>query len=113
MLTLSSRKLALACFVATLANFLRCDAFRPLTSPLRFISTIRMSANVPKPPAPGYSMPDQPARFAKGKADGNKRMLDIDSMYNPSFLKGKKVLVTGGNRGLGLAIAKELSAQGK
>ena len=43
---------------------------------------------------------------------GNKRMLEIDSFYSPSYLKGKSVLVTGGNRGLGLAITNELVKQG-
>ena len=46
-----------------------------------------------------YTIPDQPARFAKAKAENNKRVLDIDSLYDPSFLKGKVALVTGGNRG--------------
>lgn len=39
-------------------------------------------------------------------------MLEIDSFYKPEYLKGKRVLVTGGNRGLGLAITKELIKQG-
>lgn len=59
-----------------------------------------------------YSIPDQPARFAKGKAEKNTRMLDIDKLYKPEFLKGKVVVVTGGNRGLGLAIVQELVKQG-
>jgi hypothetical protein len=59
-----------------------------------------------------YSLADQPARFAKGKSENSKRMLDIDSLYDPSFLKDKTVLVTGGNRGLGLAITQELVKQG-
>ena len=57
-----------------------------------------------------FSIADQPARFAKDKAAGNKRVLDIDSIFDGSQLKGKVVLVTGGNRGVGLALVKELSA---
>eukprot|EP00798_Chlamydomonas_sp_ICE-L_P007846 gene7846-1051_t len=59
-----------------------------------------------------YSMPDQPARFAKAKAEDNKRFLDIDSVYEPSFIKDKVVLVTGGKRGLGLALVEELVSKG-
>ena len=33
-------------------------------------------------------------------------------MYDGSFLKGRVALVTGGNRGLGLAITEELVKQG-
>jgi NAD(P)-dependent dehydrogenase (short-subunit alcohol dehydrogenase family) len=58
-----------------------------------------------------YSIADQPKRFAQAKAENNKRVLDIDSVYKPDF-KGKTVLITGGNRGLGLAFAKELISQG-
>ena len=63
-------------------------------------------------PREGYSKADQVARFAAAKAEGNQRFLDIDSVFDGSYLKGKRVLVTGGNQGLGLAIVKELSAQG-
>jgi len=59
-----------------------------------------------------YSDPDQPARFAKAKKEDNKRYLDITSVYDGSFLKGKRVAVTGANRGLGLALATEASEQG-
>ena len=48
----------------------------------------------------GYSIPDQPARFAQAKSSQNARFLDIESLYDPTYLKGKTVLVTGGNRGI-------------
>lgn len=57
-------------------------------------------------------MPDQPARFAKAKADQNQRFLDITSVYDPSYLSGLRVGLTGANRGIGLSLAKELTAQG-
>jgi len=59
-----------------------------------------------------YSMADQQARFAKAKEDKDERYLNIESVYDGSSLKGKRVLLTGGNRGLGFEIAKELVAQG-
>lgn len=43
----------------------------------------------------GYSIADQPQRHAKALTDHNIRKLDIDSVYNPSYAKGKIVLVTG------------------
>jgi len=33
-------------------------------------------------------------------------------VYDGTPLRGKRVLVTGGNKGLGLALTRELSAQG-
>ena len=59
-----------------------------------------------------YSMADQIARFAKAKEENNQRYLDISSVFDGGDLSGKRVLVTGGNRGLGLAITKELVAIG-
>uniref|UniRef100_A0A7S2PRN4 Short-chain dehydrogenase n=1 Tax=Leptocylindrus danicus TaxID=163516 RepID=A0A7S2PRN4_9STRA len=59
-----------------------------------------------------FTIADQPARFAKAKEEGNKRVLDIDSMYDPSYLAGKRVAITGANRGIGLALAKECVAHG-
>ena len=57
-------------------------------------------------------MADQIARFAKAKEESNQRYLDISSVFDDGDLSGKRVLVTGGNRGLGLAITKELVAIG-
>ena len=52
------------------------------------------------------------ARFAAAKADKVERVLDIDAVYAPEFLKDARVLVTGANRGIGLALCKEAAAQG-
>ena len=59
-----------------------------------------------------YSDPDQPARFAKAKKENNARYLDITTVYDPSYLKGKRVAITGANRGIGLSLATELVQQG-
>ena len=59
-----------------------------------------------------YSIADQVARFERAKAEKNERYLNIASVFDGSYLKGQRVLVTGGNRGLGGAITKELVKQG-
>lgn len=59
-----------------------------------------------------YSLADQVARFNRAKEEGNGRYLDISSVFDGSYLKGKRVLMVGASRGLGLCIAKELVAQG-
>lgn len=59
-----------------------------------------------------FSIADQVARFGRAKKENNSRYLNIDKHYNGSYLKGKRVLVTGGNRGLGLAITKQLLKDG-
>lgn len=59
-----------------------------------------------------YTIPDQPARFARAKQEKNARYLDITTAYDPAYVKGKRVAVTGANRGIGLALSKELVAQG-
>ena len=81
-------------------------AFVPVRPVSAGTSSIAMSAS------PIYSDPDQPARFAKAKEDNNERYLDITTVYDPAFLKGKRVAITGANRGIGLALAKELVAAG-
>jgi hypothetical protein len=42
-----------------------------------------------------YSTPDQPLRFATAKANNNQRMLNIQSVYAPEYVRGKVVVVTG------------------
>jgi D-arabinose 1-dehydrogenase-like Zn-dependent alcohol dehydrogenase len=59
-----------------------------------------------------YSLADQVARFARAKRENNQRYLDITTVYDPSYLKGKRVAITGCNRGLGLALAKEVTEAG-
>jgi len=59
-----------------------------------------------------YSIPDQVARFANAKATKDARYLDITTVYDGSGLKGKKVLITGAEQGLGLELVKEILAQG-
>jgi len=59
-----------------------------------------------------HSLADQTERFKRAKAEGNARFLDISTVYDGAPLRGKRVLVTGGNKGLGLALTRELSSQG-
>jgi len=63
-------------------------------------------------PGEGYSIADQVARFENAKAENSKRFLDISSVFDGSYLKDLRVLLTGCNRGLGLALARELAAHG-
>lgn len=59
-----------------------------------------------------FTIPDQPARFARAKEQNNERYLNIDTVYEAGYLSGKRVAITGANRGIGLALAKELVSQG-
>lgn len=42
-----------------------------------------------------YSLADQQQRFANAKAAKLTRMLNIDALYNPSYVRGKTIIVTG------------------
>lgn len=74
----------------------------------------RLSSRAAAPDAADrvYSLADQIARFARAKEEKNQRYLDISSVFDGSAFKDKKVLVVGGNRGLGLEIVKVLKAEG-
>lgn len=58
------------------------------------------------------SIADQVARFAHAKETDNTRVLDIDQFFDASQFKGKNVLVTGGNRGLGFQLTTLLVQSG-
>ena len=58
------------------------------------------------------SLADQPARFAAQKAANDTRALAIEQHFEGSLLKGKRVVVTGSNRGIGLSIVREAVACG-
>jgi len=59
-----------------------------------------------------HSIADQVERFERAKAENNDRFLNIDSVFDGAYLKGQRVLVVGANRGLGMAITKELCQHG-
>lgn len=59
-----------------------------------------------------YSLPDQVKRFATAQETKNERFLDISTVYDGGELSGKRILVTGGNRGLGYEIVKEAVSNG-
>jgi len=59
-----------------------------------------------------YSIADQVARFANAKATKDARHLDITTVYDGSGLKGKLVLITGAEQGLGLELVQEILKQG-
>eukprot|EP00617_Octactis_speculum_P021070 CAMPEP_0185769160 /NCGR_PEP_ID=MMETSP1174-20130828/53408_1 /TAXON_ID=35687 /ORGANISM="Dictyocha speculum, Strain CCMP1381" /LENGTH=314 /DNA_ID=CAMNT_0028454129 /DNA_START=70 /DNA_END=1014 /DNA_ORIENTATION=+ len=88
---------------------LRVSPISPISKPTR--SRLPLLASMSSD-SERYSLPDQVARFARANEEKNTRFLDIDSVYDGSYLKGKRVVITGGNRGLGLATTRELVAQG-
>ena len=101
--------LALSLVTAT-----QVDAFMPSKAHASASAqtNLKMAADFDETRGGTYSMADQVARFAKAKEENNERFLNIESMYKGNDLSGKRVLVTGGNRGLGLEITKELVSIG-
>jgi hypothetical protein len=83
-----------------------------LKQPTIFIKSLAMSTSSTVEQKERYSLADQEARFNKAKAENNLRFLDITSVYDPSYLKGKRIAITGANRGLGLALATEVTNAG-
>jgi len=59
-----------------------------------------------------YTIADQKARFAHAKEENNQRYLDISTVFDASFLKEERVAITSANRGLGLALAAEVTNAG-
>jgi hypothetical protein len=123
LLTFSTRPLAF-CFNAVTTSTTKRN-FRPHQSiSTAFVLSLRqqqqqqqqtsssMSASSTVEQKERFSLADQEARFSKAKAENNLRFLDITSVYDPSYLKGKRVAITGANRGLGLALATEVSNAG-
>ena len=85
-------------------------SLRPYRS--SFSSGARLSMSNSDRTTEQYSIPDQVARFARAQRENNQRYLDINTVYDPTYFKGKRIAVTGANRGLGLAIATEISNAG-
>lgn len=92
-------------------NMLAGTASRIITSPASRRAGVPPTASAAEADRV-FSLADQTARFERAKQEENARYLDIDTVYDGSYLKGQRVLVTGGNRGLGLAITSELVACG-
>jgi hypothetical protein len=100
-------------FLLTLTGSLNlATAFSPKSAAFTRTATRNISHALTMADAERYTIPDQPARFARAKEQKNERYLNIESVYDAEYLKGKRVAITGANRGVGLALAKELTAQG-
>ena len=81
---------------------LRCGERSPRR---RARGTTRESILLPRVAARGLTY-NPASQFAQAQKDDNRRYLDIASIFDGSSLKGKRVAITGGSRGLGLEIAK-------
>ena len=55
-----------------------------------------------------HSIADQVARFARAQTEKNARYLDISTVYDGSYLKGLRVLITGGTAALGWRLSRSL-----
>jgi|TARA_B100000683_G_scaffold34624_2_gene30302 NAD(P)-dependent dehydrogenase (short-subunit alcohol dehydrogenase family) len=75
-------------------------------------ATNAQSAFTSETPPEGFTTADQVKRFAQAKSANAPRVMDIDAVYDGSFLAGTRALVTGANRGVGLALCRELAANG-
>eukprot|EP00466_Bigelowiella_natans_P019361 jgi/Bigna1/128013/aug1.5_g2721 len=73
---------------------------------------MRVGASIVATQGIRFSDPNQKRRNADAIKSDNQRILDIDSVYDGTKLKGKTILVTGANRGLGLQISQEMINQG-
>ena len=108
---IASRNIISACAVALLSIAQYAEAFA--THSVVNTKTTNTALKMADETRGGtHSIADQVARFAKAKEENNERYLNIDSVYDGGELSGRRVLVTGGNRGLGLEITKELVALG-
>jgi NAD(P)-dependent dehydrogenase (short-subunit alcohol dehydrogenase family) len=59
-----------------------------------------------------WSEPNQTLRFARAVRSDDVRQLHVERLFRGEQLAGKRVLVVGATRGLGLALARELVACG-
>jgi hypothetical protein len=104
--------IASAAFLGRTSAFVAPAAAHKTSSALKMSGASQWDPDFDETRGGAYSMADQVARFARAKEENNQRYLDIASVFDGGDLSGKRVLVTGGNRGLGLAITKELVAIG-